>query len=156
MRIEDAIKQKTPFKSERHKAVVNLIYTNNWLINQQKAFFKAHDITLQQYNVLRILRGQFPDPISTSEIRERMLDKMSDVSRIVDRLVKKELVSRRICESDKRLVDVVINQNGLHLLAEIDDINIETELLIASLSEDEARQLNCLLDKMRVGQVEKV
>jgi DNA-binding MarR family transcriptional regulator len=149
MRIEEAIKQKTPFKSERQKAVVNLIYTHNWLVGHQKAFFKAHDITLQQYNVLRILRGQHPNPISTSEIRDRMLDKMSDVSRIVDRLVKKELVIRQACKSDKRLVDVMIHENGLNLLKEIDAINAETELLTTSLSEEEAQQLNHLLDKMR-------
>ncbi len=149
MRIEEAIKQKTPFKSERQKAVVNLIYTHNWLVGQQKAFFKTYDITLQQYNVLRILRGQHPNPISTSEIRERMLDKMSDVSRIVDRLVKKDLVTRQVCKSDKRLVDVFIHENGLCLLDQIDEINAQTELLTSSLTEEEARQLNYLLDKMR-------
>jgi DNA-binding MarR family transcriptional regulator len=149
MRIEEAIKQKTPFKSERQKAVVNLIYTHNWLIGHQKTFFKSFDITLQQYNVLRILRGQYPNPISTSEIRDRMLDKMSDVSRIVDRLVKKELVIRRVCESDKRLVDVVTNQAGLSLLEQIDHINLEIDRLTASLTEEEATNLNGLLDKMR-------
>lgn len=149
MRLEEAIKQKTPFKNERQKALVNLIYTHNWLIGQQKAFFRSFDITLQQYNVLRILRGQHPNPISTSEIRDRMLDKMSDVSRIVDRLVKKELVLRRVCKSDKRLVDVMIAPGGLSLLAQIDEINAEQDLLTAPLTEAEAEQLNELLDKMR-------
>lgn len=149
MKIEEAIKQKTPFRNERHKATVNLIYTHNWLIAQQKAFFRRFDITLQQYNVLRILRGQKPNPISTSDIRDRMLDKMSDVSRIVDRLVKKGLVERRICKSDKRLVDVFITKPGLSLLARIDAVNHEIENPFSTLTLEEAEQLNYLLDKVR-------
>ncbi|MCB0837361.1 MAG: MarR family transcriptional regulator [Bacteroidetes bacterium] len=149
MKIEDAIQQKTPFKSIWQKTVVNLIYTHNFINNRHKDLFKPYGITPQQYNVLRILRGQFPKPMSTSCIRERMLDHMSDVSRIVDRLVKKDLVKRNVCKSDKRLVDVVIGKKGLEVLEEIDNkINILDEL-IGNLTEQEAETLNELLDKLR-------
>lgn len=148
MRLEDAIKQKTPFKNPWEKALVNIVYTHNWINNLQKQAFKAFGITLQQYNVLRILRGQHPNPISTSDIRERMLDRMSDVSRIVDRLVKKGLVERKTCKSDKRLVDVLINSKGLALLKQIDHDN-RLEMLSDFISEEEAGQLNELLDRFR-------
>lgn len=147
MRIEDEIKQEK-FKSERQKVTINLLYTSNWLINKHKEFFSDYEITPQQYNVLRILRGQHPKSISTSAIKDRMLDKNSDVSRIVDRLTNKELVSKAPCSKDRRLVDVLISQKGLSLLKTMDkavdglDANI-------SLNEDEAKMLNQLLDKVR-------
>ena len=86
-KIEDVIKGS--FYSEQHKLRVNIIYTSNWLLGEVKEFLKKYDITQQQFNILRILRGQYPKPITTSLIRERIMDKMSDVSRIVDRLEKK-------------------------------------------------------------------
>lgn len=107
------------------------------------------DITMQQYNVLRILRGSHPEPISTQEIRRRMLDKMSDVSRIVDRLILKKLVSKRVCDSDKRLVDVTISEEGLSLLSKMEAYELEMDHIINSISEEEAAELNRLLDKMR-------
>jgi DNA-binding MarR family transcriptional regulator len=148
MRLEEAIKQKSPFRNQWEKAAVNIIFTHNWMTNQQKQVFKKYGITLQQYNVLRILRGQHPKPISTSDIRNRMLDRMSDVSRIVDRLVKKDLVIRKICKSDKRLVDVVINDAGLELLSLIDSEE-HLKFMARSLSEAEAEKLNELLDRLR-------
>ncbi len=148
MRIEDEIKQ-SQFVSERHKATVNLMFTNNWLVDRIKDSMKAHDITLQQYNVLRILRGSHPKPISTASIRERMLDKMSDASRIVDRLVKKDLVCRSTCPNDKRLVDVTISEAGLALLSSIDEEATSMRDLLDQLSEAEAQTLNVLLDKIR-------
>lgn len=149
MKLEDAIKQKTPFKSVKQKLIVNIIYTHNWLTDLQKDVFKPYGITPQQYNVLRILRGQYPNPVSTCVIRERMLDRMSDVSRIVDRLVKKELVVRRTCMEDKRLVDVFISENGMRLLASVDERNNQMDQLFSSLTELEAAQLSDLLDKLR-------
>lgn len=149
MKIEEAIQQKTPFKNIWQKTIVNLIYTHNHINSLHKDLFKPYGITPQQYNVLRILRGQYPKPISTSLIRERMLDKMSDVSRIVDRLVKKDLVVRSTCKSDKRLVDVIISKSGLETLKEIDSkIDILNEVM-GGLSEEEATTLNELLDKIR-------
>ncbi|MDX2283967.1 MAG: MarR family transcriptional regulator [Bacteroidia bacterium] len=149
MNIEEAIKQRTPFRNPWHKLAVNLIYSHNWLMDHHKSSFKPYDITVQQYNVLRILRGQYPNPISTSDIRSRMLDKMSDVSRIVDRLVRKELLTRVVCPSDKRLVDVVITEKGLGLLKELDDLNNQMDLLARHLTHEEAELLSQLLDKMR-------
>ncbi len=148
MRLEEAIKQKTPFKNPWEKTVVNIIFTHNWLTNMQKQAFKSLDITLQQYNVLRILRGQHPNPISTSEIRDRMLDRMSDVSRIVDRLVKKEMVLRKTCKKDKRLVDVMISAKGLDLLQQV-ETQQHLKHLALHLSAEEAEKLNELLDQLR-------
>lgn len=148
MRLEDEIKQKIPFKTAKDRAIVNLLFTTNWLVALQKKTFKPFGITLQQFNVLRILRGQHPEPISTSEIRDRMLDRMSDVSRIVDRLVKKKLVVRKTCKTDKRLVDVVINTDGLDLLAIIDK-QINLQQFAQGINEEQAEQLNDLLDTLR-------
>lgn len=148
MRIEDAIQQPT-FESEHHKATVNLMFTNNWIVDRIKVSLKGHGITVQQYNVLRILRGAHPKPISTASIRTRMLDKMSDASRIVERLVKKDVVERSTCSGDKRLVDVVINENGLFLLNKIDQESIEFNELMSKISSEEAETLNNLLDKIR-------
>jgi DNA-binding MarR family transcriptional regulator len=148
MRIEDAIKQKK-FRNEYQKLTVNLIYSSNWLLSKQKEFFSRFSITQQQYNVLRILRGQHPQAISTSEIKSRMLDMNSDSSRIVDRLELKNFVSKKVCKHDKRLVDVSITDQGMELLARIDNNNDLLDGIISHLSTREATQLNHLLDKMR-------
>ena len=148
MRIEDEIQQPN-FDDEKHKAAVNLMYTNNWIVGRIKSSLKPHEVTLQQYNVLRILRGSHPKPISTASIRGRMLDKMSDASRIVDRLVKKDLVKRSTCSGDKRLVDVLISESGLHLLTQIDQDTNEMTELMGNLTEKEAILLNGILDKIR-------
>ena len=147
MRIEEEIKQEK-FKSEQQKVTINLLYTSNWLINKHKEFFKSYDITPQQYNVLRILRGQHPQSISTSAIKDRMLDKNSDVSRIVDRLTNKELVSKNTCSKDRRLVDVLISPQGLELLKSMDKAVNSLDGNIG-LNDEEAKMLNSLLDKVR-------
>lgn len=136
------------FRNEYHKAVVNLIYTHNWLMDSVKTIFDKGDITPQQYNILRILRGA-KQPLSTLQIRQRMLDKMSDTSRIVDRLIKKELVQKMVCAADKRLVDVTITEKGLQLLEELDRYNVEMDAILKELSNDEVIILNGLLDKLR-------
>lgn len=152
MRIEEEIHQKK-FKSEFQKATVNLIYTNNWLTTNQKRFLGEYGITLQQYNVLRILRGQFPESISTSAIRERMLDRSSDASRIVDRIHKQSLVEKKVRPTDKRLVDVRISDKGLKLLEKIDQRAEELEKGLGNLSTEEAKELNRLLDKVRSNDI---
>jgi len=136
------------FRNEYHKAVVNLIFTHNWLMDSIKTIFDKGDITPQQYNILRILRGA-KQPLSTLQIRQRMLDKMSDTSRIVDRLIKKELVQKMVCAADKRLVDVTITEKGLQLLEELDRYNVEMDAILKELSNDEVIILNGLLDKLR-------
>lgn len=148
MKLEEAIQQKR-FSHEWQKATLNIIYTSNWLEERIKKSLKKYGVTLQQYNVLRILRGQHPNPITTSIIRERMLDKMSDASRIVDRLHKKGLAVRTPCPFDKRLVDIVISDKGLELLSAVDLEKEQMEFLLNNLTEEEAHTLNTLLDKAR-------
>ncbi len=141
--------QQTKFTSEKQKALLNLIYTYNTLITEMNAFFKSHDITRQQFNVLRILRGQFPRPCSINVIKERMLDKMSDTSRIVKRLENKGLLSRTDCDSDRRAVEITISEKGLNLLSDTDKKVSGFEHLLGNLNESEAKELNLLLDKIR-------
>lgn len=148
MSIQSDIKQTKPFRNERHEVMVNIIYTYNWLVNQIKQKLKPYGVTLQQYNVLRILRGA-GEPISTSVIRERMLDKMSDTSRIVDRLFQKGLVLRSTCISDKRLVDVSLSDEGLKLLSDMDHMNNAMDEIISTLCPSDAKLLSDLLDKVR-------
>jgi DNA-binding MarR family transcriptional regulator len=147
MSIEKDI-QQPKFRNEYHKTVVNLIFTYNWITEKTKQFFEKGDITSQQYNILRILRGA-GKPLSTLQIRQRMLDKMSDTSRIVDRLVKKELVQKVICKTDRRLVDVTITDTGLQLLDRLDSYNEQMDAMLGNLSEEDAKLLNQLLDKIR-------
>ena len=150
MSIETDIKQSTPFKSSYHRVIVNLIYTTNWLADSQTQLLKPFKLTIQQYNVLRILRGQFPNPIKVSDITERMLDKMSNASRLVDKLVIKKLVLRTECPSDRRAVDVVITEKGLELLKQLDALQGEWDALLQDkLTVDEATALSHLLDRLR-------
>lgn len=147
MGLEKEINQYN-FRNEHQKAIINMIYTYNWLIEGMKRRLDDFDLTLQQFNILRILRGA-REPLSTLQIRERMLDKMSDTSRIVDRLILKELVKKNACPHDKRLVDVVITEKGLHLLSELDTQLHDFDNVIGNLSDEESIQLNQLLDKVR-------
>lgn len=145
----DKVINQSKFRNEYQKLMINVIYSANWITENQKKFLEPEDITPQQYNILRILRGS-TTPLSTLQIRERMIDKMSDTSRIVDRLVLKELVHKKICATDKRLVDITISEKGLTMLDRLDTRNIELDkMVIETLTEDEAQTLNELLDKMR-------
>jgi DNA-binding MarR family transcriptional regulator len=148
MKIEEEIKQ-TVFRSPHQKVGINLIFTYNWLINKHKDFFKPYGITNQQYNILRILKGQYPKSISGADIKERMLDKNSDVSRLIDRLLLKKLVIKSQCPSDKRAADVAIHENGLALLKEVDLKVNSLDSSLGSLTNEEATQLSALLDKSR-------
>ncbi len=149
MKLENAIKQST-FTSEDQKVLLNLIYTFYYIKQKQKEFFDPYGITAQQYNVLRILRGVHPKAYTVYQIRERMLDKMSDASRIVDRLVKKGLVNRSITPADKRKVDVTINKKGLSLLKNIDKpLEKFMQKTFKDLSPAEKETLDRLLDKVR-------
>jgi DNA-binding MarR family transcriptional regulator len=147
MELEKEISQKS-FKSELHKAMINLIYTYYWATNIARRDFLPYDITMQQFNILRILRGQFPNPSSINLLRERMLDKSCDASRMVDRLKQKELIERCVNKKDKRSVDIVISQKGLELLKLIDE-QVDAEGPIKNITEDEAKTLNEILDKIR-------
>jgi MarR family 2-MHQ and catechol resistance regulon transcriptional repressor len=149
MKLEQAISQ-AEFSSDNQRVTLNFMFTYNWFKEEQKNFFKPYDITSQQFNVLRILRGNYPNPYTTSQVRERMLDKMSDASRIVDRLVKKGLVERSVTKSDKRLVDVVIAKKGMELLDKIDaPLEKFMERTFNSLSKSDKNQFIAMLEKIR-------
>lgn len=148
MQLEKEI-NTTRFESRYQQAIVNVLYTFNWCNDKLKQLIVPYDITTQQFNVLRILRGQFPAPSTINMLKSRMLDKMCDASRIVDRLVQKELVEKEPNPSDKRSVSILISRKGLALLKKMDvEISI-SNIISAHLTEDEAIQLNTLLDKMR-------
>jgi DNA-binding MarR family transcriptional regulator len=148
MKLEEEIKQKK-FRNEYHKLAVNILYTHGWLVNHHAEHLKKSGITGAQYNILRILRGQYPNPASVNLLKERMLDKMSDASRLVERLLQKDLVDRKICPDDRRRVEVIITERGLNLLKEIDQKDDEFDVLFKSLDENEVKAANDLLDKMR-------
>lgn len=147
MGIQEDINQ-SKFRNEYQKAGINLIYTFNWVTEQTKNLFEKHGLTAQQFNILRILRGA-GEPLSTLQIRQRMLDKMSDTSRIVDRLIIKGLVKKNISKIDKRLVDVSITEKGKKLLLKLDGHQDEMDAVLNNLSDSEAKTLNKLLDKIR-------
>ncbi|MFA0964731.1 MarR family winged helix-turn-helix transcriptional regulator [Roseivirga sp. BDSF3-8] len=150
MAIEDDIHQKK-FTSEYQKLVINILYTSSWLNERQAVVFKKFGLTAAQYNVLRILRGQHPKPSTINLIIERMLDRMSNASRIVDKLERKNLVVRKQCPSDRRAVDVHISDEGLELLAKIDPVMNNWNDELSVLTEKEAGTLNELLDKVRTS-----
>jgi DNA-binding MarR family transcriptional regulator len=153
MSLENDIQQRE-FRSDSQKAILNILYTCYFIQDKMNTLFKKYDITRQQYNVLRILRGQYPGHASVNLIRDRMLDKMSDASRIVERLRLKDLITRKSAEKDKRAVEVTITDAGMKLLDEMQESVDEFEALLNNLTEDETRQLNGLLDKIRDGKGE--
>lgn len=146
-KIEDAI-QQSKFRNSHQKAVINLIYTANWLQSKHHTFFKQFGITSHQYNILRILKGQYPKNISATEIKSRLLDQNSDVSRLLERLMQKQLITKIASENDKRASDVFISEHGLELLLQIEKQQKEIDFAI-NLSPEEASQLSDLLDKCR-------
>ena len=147
MRIEEEIRQPK-FKSAHQKALLNLIFTYNWIHNKQQDFFRPFGITPQQFNILRILKGQHPNSISATEIKSRMLDKNSDISRLLDRLLIKNLIEKKSCPSDKRASDVFISAEGLMLLETVASAQDDIDHVL-QLSEEEAIELSKLLDKCR-------
>jgi DNA-binding MarR family transcriptional regulator len=154
MKLEEEIKQKE-FKNEFQKLAVNIIYTNSWLTNLQSKTFSRFDITGTQYNILRILRGQHPNPASINLLKERMLENKCDASRLVERLRVKGLVNRKISKVDRRRADVVISDAGLDLLKSIDNVEREFNVAFKHISKDEAKTVNTLLDKMRGNNIKQ-
>lgn len=149
MKFEKAIKQ-TKFESPQQKAILNVFYTGNWLRDLQAGYFKQFDILPQHFNVLRILRGRHPKPVSPGDIKEVMIDKGNDVTRLVDKLVKLELVSRDLCAENRRKIDIHITNKGLKLLEKMDKPLKESFSHIRKkLTDKEAELLSSLLDKLR-------
>ncbi|WP_373495342.1 MarR family winged helix-turn-helix transcriptional regulator [Aquiflexum sp.] len=148
MRLEEAIKQKE-FKDPYNKAIVNLLYTQSFIVTKQCTFFKPFGLSPEQYNVLRILRGQKGNPITVSSIQERMLNKMSNASRLVEKLKQKGMVVREECPSDRRQVDILITEKGMDVLNQLHNQMNGLDKAIIQLNEEEVDQLNLLLDKLR-------
>lgn len=148
MSLEQDIKQEK-FSNEFQKMAVNIMFTSNWLNNGNAARFKSHGITPEQFNVLRILRGSHPQKMRLADITARMIDKSSNCTRLVEKLRQKGLVTREICEGNRRQVDIGITTKGLALLKQIDK---ESDAWIATLknvTQSEAKEINRLLDKLR-------
>ncbi|MDG5492687.1 MarR family winged helix-turn-helix transcriptional regulator [Psychroserpens sp. SPM9] len=149
MSIESDIKSTVKL-NENDKAVINLIYTNNWLKEKALTDFKAYDLSSEQYNVLRILRGQKGQPANLSTIQERMLNKMSNTTRLIDKLLKKNLVTRQTCPTNRRKIEILITAKGLELLSELDEKVKQSNINITkNLNPSELTTLNLLLDKLR-------
>ena len=153
--IEDIIQQKK-FTDDYHRAFIGVAYLYNQLDYIQQQLFKEYDITSQQYNALRILRGQHPKPATVGLIKERMIDRNSDASRIVERLRKANLVERVTCENDRRAVDVVITDKGLELLLKLDPVISNINDPLRMLDKEEIADLNEILDKSLSRWMEKM
>lgn len=150
MKIELEINQKKPFKDVYQKIGINVLFTASWLGKRQTAILKPFDLTIQQFNILRILRGMSGKPATIKLLTERMIDKMSNASRLVEKLLKKGLVKREECKEDRRRVDIFITEEGLLVLAKASEV-LESQLTaeMKTLTEEEAELLSTLLDKMR-------
>jgi DNA-binding MarR family transcriptional regulator len=148
MQLEKEI-QQTKSLNNHQKAILNIIFTNSWLSQRLSLIFRPYDLTQQQYNLLRILRGQYPSPATVKLLKDRMLDKMSDVSRLVEKLRIKGFVERNICPKNRRNVDVCITEKGLELLEKMDIHEKDMENILSKLNDEELTQLNILFDKLR-------
>ncbi|MCO6500444.1 MAG: MarR family transcriptional regulator [Vicingus serpentipes] len=148
MKLEEELKQDK-FKSEYQKAILNILFTGNWLESDSSRILKPFGLSPQQYNVLRILKGQGDNAISVNDIMSRMIDKMSNASRLVEKLRQKELIERVICEHDRRQVDVRITKKGMGLLEKANKEMTSFTLLKSKISEKEAKLLNEILEKIR-------
>lgn len=146
--IEQEIQQKR-FESEHQRAIINIMYTNNWLVNQMKPMLKPFGITHQQYNVLRILNGKYPQACSSTAIKKVMLDKTPDLTRLIDRLLQKELVSRKVCPANRRKLDISITAKGRELLSHIRPELQKYFDQFLRITSDEASELSRILDKLR-------
>ena len=149
MKLEEEIVQ-SKFKNEFQKAMINILFTSNWISTKNACLLKPYGLTVQQYNILRILRGQYPKPATIRLLTERMLDKMSNASRLVEKLRVKGYVARETCSEDRRQVNVVITQQGLDLLKEIDGrLDSLEQDNYRTITQEEAKELSRILDKLR-------
>jgi DNA-binding MarR family transcriptional regulator len=148
MKLEDEIKQKV-FKSPYQKLTVNILFTSGWLSGVHNKTLKKYGISTQQFNILRILRGQYPKTANVSLLVERMLDKSSNVTRLLDKLVAKGLVTRESCSEDRRKFNITITPKGLELLSSLDTEVNEMENILKNITEEEATLVSDLLDKLR-------
>lgn len=148
MKIDDAIQSK--FISPQQKAIINVRYTSNFLGQIQTNFMSRFDLTMPQFNILRILRGANGD-VNVNTVKERMIEKSPNTTRLMDKLIEKGLIQRSRCKDDRRIVFVRITETGLGLLTEIDNNADVSSLIKAKLTDEEANTLSDLLDKIRLG-----
>lgn len=148
MSLEEEVKQ-AKFENEFQKAAVNVMFTSGWLYNTNASRLKVFDITPEQFNVLRILRGSHPKPMMLAEITCRMIDRSSNATRLVEKLRQKGFVKRELCKDNRRQVDIVITTKGLALLSEIDKGTEQWLSTLKNISKTEAQELNRILDKLR-------
>ena len=148
MDIAQAIDQKR-FKDDYQRLIINLIYTSSWLVNRQNAALKPYDLTVQQFNLMRILRGRAPQPATVQYITERMLDKNSNASRLLDKLCAKGLAERHICPSNRRAVDVHLTEAGQEMLNHLDETLLGANALDRNLTDAQARHVSDMLDQLR-------
>ncbi|MDO9187379.1 MAG: MarR family transcriptional regulator [Bacteroidia bacterium] len=149
MNLEQEIKQ-SKFRSEFQKTIINIYYTNSYIFSKFQDLLSEYKLTVQQYNILRILRGQFPETASIGTIKERMLDKNSDITRIIDRLIIKQLAERKNSISDRRVAEIKITKKGLSLLKKMDLVDLKSDNILSHLNETDLKKLNELLDKIRI------
>ncbi len=149
MGIEEDLKQGKEYENPYEKLIVNIMFTNSWLMDQQNQIFKPFGLTAPQYNVLRILRGQYPEPCTVNTLIERMIDRMSNASRIVDRLEVKDMVERTVCKTDRRAKDVLITERGLLLLEKVDAALEQWLGTLDEVSADKAAEMSLNLDLLR-------
>lgn len=149
MKLEEAIKS-SKFNSNKAKLIINLAFTASHFAHLQKHILDPFDITIQQFNILRILRGKAPKTYALKEITERMIDKMPNTSRLIDKLIQKGLVERIVCPMDRRQVDIGITKAGLDLIGKASDALDEATISqLDHLSDSDVETLNLLLDRMR-------
>jgi DNA-binding MarR family transcriptional regulator len=149
MKLEEELKQ-AKFKDEFQRAQLNIIFTGIWLEVITNQTLKQYDLSSQQFNVLRILRGSRPNPLNLFDIQERMMDRMSNATRLVEKLRQKGLLTRRQCPSNRRKVEIEITEKGLELLKKLDPVMEEQHLKLAKkITKQEADLINDLLDRLR-------
>jgi DNA-binding MarR family transcriptional regulator len=149
MKIEEEIKQ-TKFRDQYQKAAINIFFTASWMNSLNAEALKPFNISIQQFNILRILKGMYPEPVTVKLLTERMIDKMSNASRLVDKLNNKNLVERKSCPMDRRRVDVKITDFGLKTVNEASKaLEVGINHKMKNITELEAGQLSDLLDRLR-------
>lgn len=141
---------KSKFKTPQQKAFVNLRYTSNWVLKKQNFFMSKFDLTMPQFNILRILRGAGEGVfLSVNTIKSRMVEVSPNTTRLMDKLLEKKLIERQRCPNDKRIIHVSITNGGMEILSQIDEMFDEQLTMQNSLTDEEAETLSQLLDKLR-------
>ncbi|MEJ6777247.1 MAG: MarR family transcriptional regulator [Crocinitomicaceae bacterium] len=146
MKIEDVI--NSTFKNSSHKVLVNIRYTSNFLAQRQNIFMSDYDLTMPQFNILRILRGA-KKSLAVNVVKDRMVEKSPNTTRLMDKLIDKNLINRTRCSDDRRIVFVKISKKGLEVLSYIDKQFEDSDIFEVNLTDNETLLLSDLLDKLR-------